>query len=88
MPMYIVLKEYLTRLSTTESKIPVEKQRQVPSLAELADAVGVHRVTLSHLVNNKTDSLNLELGAKIIEEMTRRGFPMTEADLIVYRKYE
>lgn len=88
MPMFIVLKDYLTQLTTLESRTPREKQRDVPTISELADSIGVHRVTLSNIANNKTTSLNLGLAGKIIEEMNRRGFPMTETDLIVYRKDE
>jgi hypothetical protein len=86
--MYIVLKEYLARLSTIESRLPAEEQRQVPTYSELADIAGIHRVTFSHLVNNKTDSLNLNVASKIITEMRRRGFPMQETDLLIYRDPE
>jgi hypothetical protein len=71
----IVLKEYLARLETDESKKPTGKQRTVPNLGELADAIGTTCVNLSKIVNNKTESLNLKLGSKIIEEMNCRGFP-------------
>lgn len=83
--MYIVLKSYLDDLDANEKRKPVEQRRRVPSMDELAHAVGIHPTTLSKIVNNNISQLSLATGGKIISTMRRFGFPMQETDLIRYQ---
>ena len=86
--MYIVLKSYLDGLEASERSKPETQRRKVPTIGDLATELGIHRVTLSNIVNGNIAQLNLELGGRIITAMRRRGFKMTETDLIVYRAPE
>jgi DNA-binding Xre family transcriptional regulator len=84
MPMYINLDTYLSQLKAVESTKPKGERRHVPSLSELAEAIGMHQTSLSRLANNKINQLSLETGDKIITEMRHRGFPMQVTDLLAY----
>ncbi|MBA3530492.1 MAG: hypothetical protein H0T73_01035 [Ardenticatenales bacterium] len=64
------------------------QRREVPSIVALAEAVGIHPITMSNIANNHVTRFNLETGAAIIDEMRRRGFPMEAHDLIAYRPAE
>lgn len=80
--MYIVFRDYYDRLETTERAKPPGQRRYVPTLGEIADAVGIHEVTLSKLLSGRIRSLNLDTGGKIIQTMRGYGFEMSETDLI------
>src|SRR5262245_40089108 len=83
--MYITLKTYLDHLEAIEKSKAEHQRRKVPSMEELAKAVGIHPVTLSNIANSNIRQLNLETGGRIITAMRRFGFPMTVTDLIGYR---
>lgn len=83
--MYITLKDYLQRMESLERSKPAELRREVPSIVALAEAIGIHPVTLSNIANNNITRFNLETGAAIIGELRRLGFPMDAGDLIAYR---
>jgi DNA-binding Xre family transcriptional regulator len=84
--MYIQLGAYLSRLESEERGIPEGKRRQVPTMRELAAAVGINPATLSKLERGKIKSLNFEIGAAILDELNRRGFDTTPNDIIAYRR--
>lgn len=86
--MYVVLKSYLESLEAAERSKVESQRRKVPTIGELAKELGIHRVTLSNVVNGNIAQLNLELGGRIITAMRRRGFKMIETDLIAYRPPE
>lgn len=86
--MYVVFKSYLDGLEAAERSKPEGQRRKVPTIGELAAELGIHRVTLSNVVNGNIAQLNLDLGGRIITAMRRRGFRMVETDLIVYRPPE
>lgn len=82
--MYIRLKPYLEELAIKETARPEVERREVPTMEEIARAVGYNPVSMSRLVTGKIKSLNLELGAAIIDEVRRRGFAMEVTDLVGY----
>lgn len=82
--MYIRLKPYLEELTLKEAAKPKDKRRPVPTMEEIAKAVGYNPVSMSRLVTGRIKSLNLELGAAIIDEVRAWGFPMQVNDLIGY----
>jgi hypothetical protein len=86
--MYVVLKSYLDGLEAIERSKPDTQRRKVPTIGELAAELGIHRVTLSNVVNGNIAQLNLELGGRIITAMRRRGFAADVTDLIAYRPPE
>ncbi len=86
--MVVTLKSYLTRLEEGEARRPEDQRRPVPQLDELAAEIGVHRVTLSNIVNNKGELFNLRLGARIIAALRRRGFEADVADVLAYEPIE
>lgn len=83
--MYVTLKEYLAKLDTLESTKPEGQRRPVPTIVELAQAVGVHPITLNDYANNHIVRFNLKTGAKIIDELRRRGFRADVSDILAYR---
>jgi DNA-binding Xre family transcriptional regulator len=84
--MVITLKEYLDKLQGFERRKPEEQRQHVPTMEELAGAVGIHPVTLSNIANNKIKHLNLDTGARIVRAMRDFGFPMRTTDLVEYRE--
>lgn len=80
----ICLKEYLARLEREEGA--KEEGRTVPSMDGLAELVGIHRVTMNKIVNNRTKSLNFGIATRIIEAMSLLGFDMQITDLIIFHK--
>lgn len=86
--MFITLNQYLAFLRNQEQSKPEGKRRPVPSIVALAEAIGIHPITLSNIANNNITRFNLDTGAAIIDEMRKRGFPMEATDLITYRPVE
>lgn len=84
MPVLVNLKSYLADLERDEIAKPEGKRRKVPTLAELAEAVGMHRISFYRIANNQVGKLDLEIADSIITELRRRGFPMELNDLLVY----
>lgn len=83
--MYVRLGVYLEGLEASERTMPEGKRRDVPTMKELAEAAGINPVTLSRLVTGKIGSLNLKIGAAILDELNRRGFNATPNDILAYR---
>src|SRR4051794_3822179 len=86
--MYITLKSYLGHLEALERSKPVGGRRAVPTIGELAEELGIHRVTLSNIINGNIQQLDLKTGGRIITAMRRRGFEMDVTDMIAYRPPE
>ena len=83
--MYIRLKPYLEELELKEEAKPETLRRPTPTMKDIAEAVGYNPVSMSRLATGKIRSLNFDLGAAIIEEVRRWGFPMEVTDLITYQ---
>jgi hypothetical protein len=86
--MYITMKSYLGHLEALERSRPPVSRRAVPTIGELADELGIHRVTLSNIINGNIRQLDLKTGGRIITAMRKRGFEMDVTDLIAYRPPE
>jgi len=86
--MYITLKSYLGHIEALERSKPPGTRRTIPTIGELADELGIHRVTLSNIVNGNIQQLDLKTGGRIITAMRRRGFEMDVTDMIAYRPPE
>lgn len=80
--MHIVFRDYIARLEQSERAKPPGERRYVPTMGEVAEAIGVNPVTLSKLMSGKIHALNLETGGKIIRTMRQYGFEMVESDLV------
>lgn len=76
------LEKLLSRLETDELDKPPGKRREIPSIPELAEAAGVHRVTMYNLVKGKVKQVNLELLSAIMSELRKRGFEVEVADML------
>lgn len=83
--IYIKLKAYLVTLASQENRKPKEKRRPVPSIPQLANDVGIPRVTMSRIAHGHIKRLSLDKGDRIIEAMRARGFDMKMTDLIDYK---
>jgi hypothetical protein len=86
--MYITLKSYLDHLDALERSKPEGQRRAIPTIGELAGELGIHRVTLSNIVNGNIQQLDLKTGGRIITALRRRGFKMDVSDMIGYRAPE
>jgi hypothetical protein len=86
--MYIALKSYLGHLDALERSKPPSTRRAVPTVGELAEELGIHRVTLSNIINGNIQQLDLKTGGRIITALRRRGFEMNVSDFIAYRPPE
>ena len=83
--MVINLKGYLKQLEGTELRRPEYKRKNVPTLKELAAAIGIHEMTMVNIANGKIKLLNLNTAQRIISEMRKRGFDMQTTDLLDYQ---
>lgn len=86
MPVLINLKPYLSQLELEENTRSPEQRRAVPSLADLSDAVDLHRISFYRIANNQINRLDLDVLAGIIAELRRRGFAADIVDMLVYRE--
>lgn len=82
----ITLKAYFAQLEADELRKPAHQRRPVPSIPEMAEAIGISRVHLHRLFTGKAQNVNIKTAGKIIGEMRRRGFNMEITDLFVYRE--
>lgn len=83
--MFVTLKSYLEEIAQIEKTKPVERRREVPTMAELAKAAGIHPMTMSRWVNGITQTTNHNTVATIIHQMRCRGFSTDISDLMAYR---
>lgn len=78
----VTLNEHLQHLAGEEAQKLPSQRRPVPNLSELADDIGVHRVTLTNLANNKAKLLNVETLGLIINALRDRGFASDLPDIL------
>lgn len=82
--LYITFAAYLDTLRANEKQKPESARTEIPTITDLADAVGVHNVTLTNIANGRIDRLTLETARKVLDEMWRRGFRPQITDFIRY----
>ena len=80
----ITLREHLDQLAARETPEDAARPRSVPTGKEIARELGVHPITVSHLMRNKITHLNLEMLARIIDLLRARGFATEISDLLAY----
>ncbi len=73
---------YLKRLRAFERRKPANAQRDVPTVSELADIIGVNPNRLFRLIHGHTRSLNFDMAADIMVEMWKRGFDTEITDIL------
>ena len=82
--MKVTFKEYLDDLGRAEKRKPEGEQRPIPTMEEIADAVEIHPVSFSRIVNNNVKRLNLDTMGRVIAFMRARGFKMESTDFLVF----
>lgn len=82
--MRVVFNEYLKALESEERAKPLEQRRRVPTIEDLAPAVGLHHVTLRNVANSNIKKLDLDTAGKLITLMRKLGFDTVETDIIRY----
>lgn len=82
MDIIITIKPYLQTLKAEQSKS--ETPLKVPNLRELAEAIGLSEKHFLRYANNQIKEHNLEVYAKTIAELRRRGFDTDVGDLLRY----
>lgn len=78
----ITLKEHLAKLEAAEALNPPGQRRSVPSLSELAEAVGITRQGMYNIAGGNIKMINLEILSELINEFRRRGFSADVSDLL------
>lgn len=84
--LYVTLRPYLESLEALERSKGEADRKQVPSIDELAEEVGVSRTALYNVAGNANAQLNLRLGGRLIIALRRRGFPTQITDLLALRE--
>lgn len=82
--LFVTFAGRLEQLRSEEKQKPAYERREVPTLKELAIAVGIHPVTLTNIANDNTPMVNKDTVRKILDEMWRRGFHLQLIDFIKY----
>lgn len=82
--MQVVFGKYLKALEAAEQAKPLEQRRRVPTIEDLAPAVGLHHVTLRNVANSNIKKLDLDTAGKLISLMRKLGFDTSETDVIRY----
>jgi hypothetical protein len=80
----IVFKGYLVKLAERERLRPDSVRLEVPTIVEIAKAIGIHPITMNDIVNNHVTRLNMDTVTRIIGHMRRLGFPTTLSDFMEY----
>lgn len=82
--LYITFGAYLSELRAQEKQKPPGQRREVPTSQEVADAAGVHLVTMTNIANGKIQQLNLETARKALDYLWHRGFHPQLTDFLKY----
>jgi len=82
--VYFKFDLYLQRMRALELRKPEPLRRYVPTMKELAEAIGVNRNSLSRIVRGRTKSLNFDIAGAIMTEMWERGFQTEIGDLLKF----
>lgn len=82
--LFITFGAYLDSLKAQQGQLPPADRRHVPTIRELARAIGIHEVTLTNISNGRIKQLDLQKARMILDEMRRRGFDTEVTDFIKY----
>ena len=82
--MFVTFGAYLDNLKTQEKLKPPTQRQPVPTLKDLAEAVGVHQVTLTNIATGHIERLSLDVARRVMDEMWRLGFKPEITDFIKY----
>lgn len=74
--------EHLDALKAAENQKPLNQRREVPTLSDIARETGVNRASLYNWAANKYESSRHDMLAAVMNELRRRGFPVTVEDLL------
>lgn len=83
MTVIMSLKKHLADLEAAEYAKPPTQRRAVPSMAELAAAVGVSRQGIYTFAKEDSQLVNLKTLSAVISELRRQGFPTDVKDLLI-----
>ena len=82
--MYIAIKQYLGNLEFEQATKPKEERLEVPNLKELASEIEIEYKQFLRIANNQTTYPNMQVVARVIYVLRRRGFDTVEADVVRY----
>lgn len=82
--LFITFSAYLDELKAQEKQKPPGQRRDVPTIKDLAQAVGVHQVTLTNIASDNIDRLSLKVARAVLDEMWHRGFRPQLTDFMRY----
>jgi DNA-binding Xre family transcriptional regulator len=82
--MYIRIGAYLDDLRNIQHALPADQRREVPTMTELAREIGISKTNFSKIARGHVNSLNLDLGRKLIRALRRRGFDTKVQDIVTY----
>lgn len=82
--LFITFSAYLDELKAVEKQKPAHLRQEVPTIKDLAEAIGVHQVTLTNIANDKIDRLSLKVARNVLDAMWKRGFRPQLTDFMKY----
>jgi hypothetical protein len=86
--LVVTLGSYLSYIKSEELAKAESQRRSVPTIGELAEAAGIHRVTMQNLVSGDVKRVNFETLSAVVNELRRRGFNPRVSDLLILRGVE
>ncbi len=84
--LVVTLGAYLSYIKSEELAKAESQRRSVPTIGELAEAAGVHRVTMQNLVTGDMKRINFETLTAVLNELRRRGFNPKVSDILLIRE--
>lgn len=84
--LVVTLGSYLSHLKSQELAKVESQRRSVPTIGELADAAGIHRVSMQNMVSGDMKRVNFETLSAVVNELRRRGFDPQVSDLLLIRE--
>ena len=85
MTVRVKIREYLEQLETEEAKKPPQKRKPIPKQADIAQAAGTPKQTISSFLRRKKHKrLDLDLVDSIITQLRTYGHDTDVSDLIEY----
>jgi DNA-binding Xre family transcriptional regulator len=82
----ITLKDYLIRLQAADLDKPESVRRKVPTLNELASAIGISRESMSRFANNHRRRIDLDFFVTIADELEKCGWEPQISDFLTLQE--
>jgi hypothetical protein len=86
MPVFVNILTYLQELKRNQTAKPKDERLEVPTLAEIAERIGMTRESFSRVANNQTRYIDKEAWGVVLDFLRERGFSSADiADVFIYK---